>query len=78
MGEEKRRQEPPTKNLFVAIILASTLISGCKVGPNYHKPVVQIPSAYHSLNENPQAQAQAASYADLRGGRSFKIPFFRN
>src|SRR5207244_11361605 len=30
-----------------------------------HKPVVQPPTAYRDLRENPQAQAQAASYADL-------------
>src|SRR5467141_3910946 len=45
--------------------LTSALISGCTVGPNYHKPVVQTPTAYRDLRETPQAQAQAASYADL-------------
>ena len=62
------------KNLFIAIILAATLISGCKVGPNYHKPVVQIPTAYHDLSENPQAHTQAASYADLPWWQVFRDP----
>ncbi|MCU1341122.1 MAG: hypothetical protein JWN92_545, partial [Candidatus Acidoferrum typicum] len=40
---------------------------GCTVGPRYRKPAVAIPPAYHGPNDNPQeqAQAQAASFADL-------------
>ena len=54
------------KNLrpFFCSILASSLIGGCMVGPNYHKPVVQTPP-YRDLIENPQIPAQTASYADL-------------
>ena len=50
---------------FVAALMAPGLIAGCRVGPNYHRPVVQPPTAYRDLSENPQVQAQAASYADL-------------
>jgi multidrug efflux system outer membrane protein len=50
---------------LIFVILVSSLIGGCTVGPNYHKPAVQPPIAYRDLRENPQAQAQAASYADL-------------
>src|SRR5260370_12444555 len=50
---------------FISFSLASSLIGGCKVGPNYHKPVVQTPTAYRDLRESPQAQAQVVSYADL-------------
>jgi len=50
---------------LMTAVLTSALISGCTVGPNYHKPVVQTPTAYRELRETPQAQAQAASYADL-------------
>lgn len=51
--------------IFVAV--ASILIEGCTVGPNYHKPTVPVPTAYHGPNDDPQeqAQAQAASFADL-------------
>jgi len=35
------------------------------VGPNYHRPAVQTPTSFRDLSDNPQAQAQAASYADL-------------
>src|ERR1700686_3985813 len=50
---------------LIFVILASSLIGGCTVGPNYHKPVVQPPTGYRDLREGPQAQEQAASYADL-------------
>jgi multidrug efflux system outer membrane protein len=60
--------------VLVTVILASSLISGCMVGPNYHRPVVQTPTVYRDLSENPQAQAQAASYADLRWWQVFQDP----
>jgi outer membrane protein, multidrug efflux system len=50
---------------FISVILASSLIGGCTVGPNYHKPAVQTPAAYRDLRDSPQAQAQVVSYADL-------------
>jgi multidrug efflux system outer membrane protein len=59
---------------LVAVILVSSLIGGCMVGPNYHRPAVQTPAAYRDLSENPQAQAQAASYADLRWWQVFQDP----
>lgn len=51
--------------LLIAALLASGLLCGCGVGPNYHRPAVQPPSNFRDLSENPRAQAQAASYADL-------------
>jgi multidrug efflux system outer membrane protein len=50
---------------WIFLILAASLVGGCNVGPNYHRPDIQTPAAYRDLNENPQAQAKAASYADL-------------
>ena len=55
-------------------MLASGLLAGCIVGPNYHRPVVQTPTAYRDLQENSQVQAQAASYADLRWWQVFQDP----
>jgi multidrug efflux system outer membrane protein len=55
-------------------VLTLTLISGCTVGPNYHKPVVQTPTAYRDLRETQQVQAQAASYADLPWWQVFQDP----
>jgi outer membrane protein, multidrug efflux system len=50
---------------IVATVSASIVMTGCMVGPNYHRPVVQTPGVYRDLSESPQAQAQAASFADL-------------
>jgi multidrug efflux system outer membrane protein len=55
-------------------MLASGSLAGCMVGPNYHRPVVQTPPAYRDLPENPQPQAQAASYADLPWWQVFQDP----
>jgi multidrug efflux system outer membrane protein len=54
--------------------LASILMSGCMVGPNYHRPVVQTPGVYRDLSEGSQAQAQAASFADLPWWQVFQDP----
>jgi outer membrane protein, multidrug efflux system len=53
-------------------LLASGLLAGCMAGPNYHRPAVQTPTVYRDLSENPQLQAQAASYADLPWWQVFK------
>ena len=59
---------------LISVILASSLIGGCKVGPNYHRPAIQAPTAYRDLRESPEAQAQAASYADLPWWQVFQDP----
>jgi multidrug efflux system outer membrane protein len=51
--------------LITAAALAWSLMSGCMVGPNYHKPAIQTPAAFRDLSDNKQVQGQAASYADL-------------
>jgi outer membrane protein, multidrug efflux system len=53
-------------------LLAPGLLAGCMAGPNYHRPAVQTPTVYRDLSENPQLQAQAASYADLPWWQVFK------
>jgi len=50
---------------ILLLTLVPGFLAGCMVGPNYHKPAVQTPAALRDLHENPQAQAQVASYADL-------------
>jgi multidrug efflux system outer membrane protein len=59
---------------FMATLMASGLITGCRVGPNYRRPVVQPLPAYRDLSENPQVQPQAASYADLPWWQVFQDP----
>ncbi|HEX5481920.1 MAG TPA: efflux transporter outer membrane subunit [Terriglobia bacterium] len=58
----------------IAIVLAALLITGCKVGPNYHRPKVQIPSAFRAPAESQLAQAQASSFADLPWWKVFQDP----
>ena len=60
--------------LFLTAVLAISLSSGCKVGPNYRRPVVQTPAGFRDLSENPQQQTQAASYADLPWWQVFQDP----
>ncbi len=59
---------------LIAAIMISSLVAGCAAGPNYHPPDVQTPTAYRDLSESPQAQAQAASYADLPWWQVFQDP----
>jgi multidrug efflux system outer membrane protein len=64
------KMHPP----FISVLLASSLIAGCAVGPNYHKPAVPAPSTFRDLKESPEAQAQAASFADLPWWQVFQDP----
>jgi outer membrane protein, multidrug efflux system len=57
-----------------SLSLIALLLTGCTVGPNYHRPAVQTPNAYRDLNPNPQEQAQTASYADLPWWQVFQDP----
>ncbi len=61
--EKERCKAPPIGKRSIAILLATSLFSGCTVGPNYRRPAVQVPTLYHGATES--MQAQAASYADL-------------
>lgn len=60
--------------LLIATILLASLLMGCMVGPNYHKPDVQIPTAYRDLSADKQAEAQVSSYADLPWWQVFQDP----
>lgn len=72
--EEKRSK--PLKKLteLMAAMMSLSLVAGCRVGPNYHRPVVQPPTAFRDLSENSLGQAQAASYADLPWWQVFQDP----
>lgn len=67
-------KRPAPSSLLISATLGSILLSGCAVGPNYHRPVVQTPTTYRDLRENPQAEAQAASVADLPWWKVFQDP----
>jgi multidrug efflux system outer membrane protein len=65
----------PTKHHQLLITaLAFGLLTACMVGPDYHRPAIQTPTAYRDLAGNPQLQAQAASYADLPWWQVFRDP----
>jgi multidrug efflux system outer membrane protein len=60
---------------WLAVAMASLgFAAGCRVGPNYHRPVVKSPTAFRDLSENTQVQAQAGSYADLPWWQVFQDP----
>ena len=60
-------------SLAVAI-LASGLVAGCAVGPNYHHPAVPTPAGYRDLSDSSPVASQAASFADLPWWQVFQDP----
>jgi outer membrane protein, multidrug efflux system len=56
------------------VILASCVIAGCAVGPNYHRPRVQTPTTYRDSSESAQIPPQTASIADLPWWQVFQDP----
>ena len=63
-----------TPTLLMSAILASIFMAGCTVGPKYHRPDVATPGVYRDLANDQQAQAQAASFADLKWWQVFEDP----
>src|SRR5579863_8658495 len=59
---------------LLTAVLLSGVLSRCAVGPNYHRTAVQPPNSFRDLANNPQRQAQAASYADLPWWQVFQDP----
>lgn len=62
------------RQLLIVAVLGSGFLGACMVGPKYHRPAVQTPNTFRDLAENPQLQAQSASYADLPWWQVFKDP----
>jgi multidrug efflux system outer membrane protein len=61
------------KATWALITFAALMISGCTVGPNYHRPPVQAPPAFHGPDPSQQT-AQTASFADLPWWQVFQDP----
>src|SRR5260370_29055079 len=61
---------------FTLLIMATSLLTGCKVGPNYRNPVARGQTAYRGPNDN--AQAQEASFADLPWWQVFHDPVLQD
>jgi outer membrane protein, multidrug efflux system len=47
------------------ILLTALTLSGCAVGPNYHRPVVQAPTVFHAPDVTQGTGTQPTSFADL-------------
>ena len=58
------------KTPFIVSVLAASLFTGCAVGPDYHRPAVQAPSAFRAPSALPAPEA--ASLADLKWWEVFK------
>ncbi len=56
------------------MVAGVVMVSACNVGPNYHRPAVQVPAAFPAPGEAPQADSQAASFADLPWWQAFHDP----
>ncbi|MCU1261641.1 MAG: efflux system, outer rane lipoprotein NodT [Bryobacterales bacterium] len=53
-----------------AVLIAAGWVTGCTVGPNYHRPAVQVPPTFRA--PDPLPPAQATSMADLKWWEVFK------
>ena len=63
------------RNFSLILVLgAAALMSACAVGPNYHRPDVQIPDSFRASGESPQAESGATSFADLPWWQVFHDP----
>lgn len=56
------------------ILLAALVLSGCAVGPNYHRPAVQAPTVFYGPEDSQRQEAQSASVADLPWWEVFHDP----
>jgi outer membrane protein, multidrug efflux system len=59
---------------LLGAVLSFSVLTGCAVGPKYHRPAVQTPSAFRDATADSQQQTQAASYADLPWWQVFQDP----
>jgi multidrug efflux system outer membrane protein len=56
----------------IAVLIAAGWITGCTLGPNYHRPDVQIPQNFRAPTPLPVPEAE--SFADLKWWEVFKDP----
>src|SRR5713101_6243038 len=55
---------------LIAPVFAAALLTGCTVGPNYHRPTIQTPNAFRS--PTPTTTSDPTSLADLKWWEVFK------
>ena len=56
------------------ILLAALILTGCAVGPNYHRPLVQAPTVFHAPDDPQETETRATSFADLPWWQVFHDP----
>jgi multidrug efflux system outer membrane protein len=54
----------------IAVLIAAGWMTACTVGPNYHRPAVQVPQTFRAPDPLPAPQAE--SFADLKWWEVFK------
>ena len=69
-----KSRAPLIAAMLASVILVLIAMTGCTVGPKYHRPDVATPGVYRDLANDQQAQAQAASFADLPWWQVFQDP----
>jgi multidrug efflux system outer membrane protein len=56
----------------MAVLIAAGWVTSCTVGPNYHRPAVQVPQGFRAPDPLPAPQAE--SFADLKWWEVFRDP----
>jgi multidrug efflux system outer membrane protein len=69
-----RSQSRFSARAAMLVTLAMLMLSGCTVGPNYHRPLVQTPASFRAPDESQQAEAQVTSFADMPWWQVFNDP----
>jgi outer membrane protein, multidrug efflux system len=69
---ENFRNRPGVKASSAVIAVAAFTLAACTVGPNYHRPVLQTPGAFHGPTDAQQTQTE--SFADLPWWQVFHDP----
>jgi len=54
----------------VALLMATSLLTSCTVGPNYQRPLVQVPQTFRA--PEPLRSSQAAPFANLKWWQVFR------
>jgi outer membrane protein, multidrug efflux system len=58
------------RHRVTAVLIAASFLTNCTVGPNYHRPSVQVPQSFHA--PEPLPDSQAVSFADLKWWEVFR------
>jgi multidrug efflux system outer membrane protein len=64
---------PSAKISWAVVAVTVFMLPACTVGPNYHRPVVQTPAAFHGAAESQQTE-QPDTFADLPWWQVFHDP----